>query len=164
MRTRKKSVIWYRSRVQVSIHSTTWISRRQGWGFIRCHSRLCQRTSNHFYLNLHHEIFRYVFNGKGIINDSDITLFSKEDFSLFNLPENWDKIIYTDKGEGRQINFPVSLKPVLRWSKRHYVCSDGKLTDEPRMPVELLIVDFTTNICWRFFPKVFCYQRKIMRG
>jgi hypothetical protein len=58
--------------------------------------RLCQRTSNHFYLNLHHEIFRYVFNGKGIINDSDITLFSKEDFSLFNLPENWDKIIYTD--------------------------------------------------------------------
>ena len=109
---------------------------------LACHSRLCQRTSNH----LHHEIFRYVFNGKGIINDSGITLFSKEDFSLFNLPENWDKIIYTDKGEGRQIDFPVSLKPVLRWSKRHYVCSDGKLTDEPRMPVELLKVDFTTNI------------------
>jgi hypothetical protein len=100
------------------------------------HSRLCQRTSNH----LHHEIFRYVFNGKGIINDNGITLFSKEDFSLFNLPENWDKIIYTDKGERRQIDFPVSLKPVLRWSKRQYVCSDGKLTDAPRMPVELLKV------------------------
>jgi hypothetical protein len=25
------------------------------------------------------------------------------------------------------------------------------------MPVELLKVDFTTNIFWRFFPKVFCY-------
>lgn len=112
---------------------------------LACHSRLWQRTSNNFYLNLHHEIFRYVFNGKGIINDSGITLFSKEDFSLFNLPENWDKIIYTDKGEGRQIDFPVSLKPVLRWSKRHYVCSDGKLTDAPRMPVELLKIDFTTN-------------------
>jgi hypothetical protein len=94
---------------------------------------------------LHHEIFRYGFNGKGIINDSGITLFSKEDFSLFNLPENWDKIIYTDKGEGRQIDFPVLLKPVLRWSKRHYVCSDGKLTDAPRifekrvMPLSLII-------------------------
>jgi hypothetical protein len=52
-------------------------------------------------------MFRYVFNGKGIINDSGITLFSKEDFNLFNLPENWDKIIYTDKGERRQIDFPV---------------------------------------------------------
>ena len=114
---------------------------------LACHSRLCQRTSNHFYSNLHHEIFRYVLSGKSIINDSGITLFSKEDFSLFNLTENWEKIIYTDKGEGRNINFPVSLKPVLRWSKRHYVCSDGKLTDAPRMPVEhlkviLLLTDF----------------------
>ena len=114
---------------------------------LACHSRLCQRTSNHFYSNLHHEIFRYVLSGKSIINDSGITLFSKEDFSLFNLTENWEKIIYTDKGEGRNIHFPVSLKPVLRWSKRHYVCSDGKLTDAPRMPVEhlkviLLLTDF----------------------
>jgi hypothetical protein len=46
------------------------------------------------------------------------------------------------QGEGRQKDFSVSLKPVLRWSKRHYVCSDGKLTDAPRMPVELLKIDF----------------------
>jgi hypothetical protein len=41
--------------------------------------------------------------------------------------------------------FQLLLKPVLRWSKRHYVCSDGKLTDAPSMPVELLKIDFTTN-------------------
>lgn len=111
-----------------------------------CHSRLAQRTANHFYISFHHDIFRFLFGGKGIVSKGKDTLYTRIDFETFDLPQNWDKLVYTEKGEGRQIVFPVALRPVLRWSTKHFVFDcEGSLKEAPRMPIELLKVDFTTD-------------------
>ncbi|CAC5407718.1 CDY [Mytilus coruscus] len=106
-----------------------------------CHSRLSQRTANHFYISFHHDIFRFLFGGKGIVSKGRDTLYTRFDFETFDLPQNWHKLVYTEKGEGRQIVFPIALHPVLRWSRKHFVFDcEGSLKEAPIMPIELLKV------------------------
>ena len=82
-----------------------------------CQARLGQRTANHFYMPFHHDVFRFLLSGKGVVCEGGKTLYTKTDLDTFDLPKDWDKLIYTEKGEGRIIVFPILLCPVLRWSK-----------------------------------------------
>jgi hypothetical protein len=71
------------------------------------------------------------------------------------LPNNWDKLTYSEKGDGRQISFPVEMKPVIKWTRKHYILESGKLISGPRRPIEMIKIDFCTErlvldlFCWR---------------
>ena len=48
-------------------------------------------------------------------------------------------------GDGRQISFPVEMKPVIKWTRKHYILESGKLISGPRRPIEMIKIDFCTE-------------------
>lgn len=77
--------------------------------------RLSQRTGQHFYVELSHRIFIYLFG------ECKKGLFSCKSFCKFLLPADWVLFVYTKNGEGRRNDFPVSIVPIVKWSKKHFV-------------------------------------------
>ena len=85
------------------------------------------------------DVQRYLWNGKGVVAEhTGYKLYYKEDFFRFTtLPENW--WYYLDlHGEGKAIDFPLKMKPVLSWTPIQYIKEKGKLKKAPRAPVEKL--------------------------
>jgi hypothetical protein len=108
-------------------------------------ARLGQRTSNHFYIFIQLHLFRYLFQNKGFTSAHGVKLYQKGDFELLELPNNWDKLTYSEKGDGRHISLPIEMKPGIKWSRKHYILESGKLISGPRRPIEMIKIDFSTE-------------------
>ena len=92
------------------------------------------------------DVQRYLWNEKvGVAEHTGYKLYYKEDFFPFTtLPENW--WYYLDlHGEGKAVDFPLKMKPVLSWTLIQYIKEKGKLKKAPRAPVEKLKI----HICKR---------------
>jgi len=74
-------------------------------------------------------------------------LYSKHDFERFTaLPEHW--WYYLDEhGEGRAVDFPIKIKPLLTWSPAHHIKRAGRLVKAPRFPIEKLSVTMVKRAC-----------------
>lgn len=94
-----------------------------------------------FYVNIELDVWRYLSHKKGVACEHrGHVLYSKHDFSRFTtLPEHW--WYYLDvHGEGKAVDFPIKIKPVLTWSPVHYVRKAGKLAKASQFPMEKLCV------------------------
>ena len=81
----------------------------------------------------------------GVAEHTGYKLYYKEDvFPYTTLPENlW---YYLDlHGEGKAVDFPLKMKPVLSWTLIQYIKEKGKLKKAPHAPVEKLKI----HICKR---------------
>lgn len=103
-----------------------------------CQVRLGQRTSNHFYICTQLHLFRYLFQNKGFTSAHGVKLYQKGDFELLELPNNWDKLMYSEKGDEQQISVPVEMELVIKWSRKHYILESRKLVGGPRRPIEMI--------------------------
>ena len=45
--------------------------------------------------------------------------------------------------------FPLKLKPVLKFSKKHFIFSNGELRQAPRSPVENVVITVNRRECDR---------------
>ena len=63
-------------------------------------------------------------------------LYQKEDlYHLTTCPEMW--WYYLDiHGEGRAVDFPIKIKPVLSWTSAHYIFQNGQLKQARRSPID----------------------------
>ena len=52
-----------------------------------------------------------------------------------------------NNGEGRAINFPIKIKPLLSWTPKRYVVQNGKLMQAERTPVEKAKIHFARRAC-----------------
>ena len=109
------------------------------------HNRLSQ-SGQQFYIYAELDLFRYLFGETGEVFPNGSRKLYLDDFRRLVLPINWYKFIYSNKGDGRQIEFPVSIKPVLRWSKKHYLHNkNNTFIIAPRKPVEVWKVEMCTR-------------------
>jgi hypothetical protein len=54
--------------------------------------------------------------------------------------------MYGKDGQGRTIDFFISIKPVLQWTKHFVLSESNNLTIGPRMPVEIWRIKLCTKI------------------
>lgn len=111
--------------------------------------RLSQRTGQHFYIYISLESFRYFFNDKGTNFPNGSKKLEAVDFCRLVLPTEWYSFIYSVTGDGRVIEFPISIKPVIRWTKKCYTCTgihnSKKLVPGLRKPIEVWRIEFCTK-------------------
>ena len=88
-----------------------------------------------------------MWEGKGVQSEHvGYKLYEKPDFCNLNLPRAW--WYYLDhNGEGRAINFPMKIKPVLLWSPRHYNVQNRDVMEAERMPIEKAKIHFSKRAC-----------------
>lgn len=101
-----------------------------------------------FYVYIHLDVWRYLTCGKGTASQHrGHVLCSKHDFERFTaLPEHW--WYYLDEhGEGRAVDFPIKIKPLLTWSPAHHIKRAGRLVKAPRFPIEKLSVTMVKRAC-----------------
>ncbi|KAK2547465.1 hypothetical protein P5673_032547 [Acropora cervicornis] len=101
-----------------------------------------------FYVYIHLDVWRYLTCGKGTASQHrGHVLYSKHDFERFTaLPEHW--WYYLDEhGEGRVVDFPIKIKPLLTWSPAHHIKRAGRLVKAPRFPIEKLSVTMVKRAC-----------------
>jgi hypothetical protein len=71
----------------------------------------------------------------------------KNDFGRFKaLPDYW--WYYLDQhGEGKALDFPIKIKPVVSWSPIQYIVKSGKFVKASRFPVEKLCITIAKRAC-----------------
>ena len=106
---------------------------------VNIQQRLHRRTGPHFYINIRHDVFRC------LMPQRENCLYFKSDFDQFIFPNGWDVVLYSKQGEGRKINFPMYIKPIVRWTKKQYEMKAGVVVQCNRCPVEYLKVEFSTE-------------------
>jgi hypothetical protein len=74
-------------------------------------------------------------------------LYSKNDFGRFKaLPDYW--WYYLDQhGEGKALDFPIKIKPIVSWSPIQYIVKSGKFVKASRFPVEKLCITIAKRAC-----------------
>lgn len=65
-----------------------------------------------------------IFTHIALSNNSDSSSKTKEQlfpmvFDRFLLPKNWFIFMYGKDGEGHAMDFPISIKPLLQWTKKN---------------------------------------------
>lgn len=65
---------------------------------------------------------------------------------LHKLPNNWWYFL-NDHGEGQAVKQPLKIKPLLTWTPKKNMLTEGKLVPAPRMPLEKLCVDILRRAC-----------------
>jgi len=96
---------------------------------------------------MRHDVYRYFFNNKGTLSrDSKYTMLSLKDFSKLSLPYHWWYILDAN-GQGKAVNFPVKMKAYLGSSPKHFILQAGKLTEAPKMPLEMVSLIINTKAC-----------------
>ena len=89
------------------------------------------------YLPMRLDVWRYVVYQRGKESNHHGHL-EMNDFSRLKfLPKNWWYFM-NENGEGKAVDFPMKVKPVLSWSPLTFVVDKGKLSKAPRMPLEKL--------------------------
>lgn len=94
------------------------------------------------------DVWRYLSYKKGVASQHrGHVLFSKDDFARFKtLPKYW--WYYLDlHGQGKAVDFPIKIKPVLSWSPVQYVRKEGKLVRASRFPIEKLCLTVVKRAC-----------------
>ena len=89
------------------------------------------------YATMNLDIYRYIFHGKGTdCEHRGHRLYSANDFERFyTLPRTWWYCLYLH-GQGRAVNFPIKLKPVLSWTAPHFIIESNELKMAKRAPIE----------------------------
>jgi len=89
-------------------------------------------TSQTLAINCRHDVFKYIFKGKGInAVEKNWQLFEKADFDKCRFPQDWD-IVLDGSGDGSKIKFPVKMRCFLSWSQKYYTVKDKDLVEAPR--------------------------------
>jgi hypothetical protein len=101
------------------------------------------------YIELELDCWRYVTQGKGTPSQHiGHFMFEKNDFGrLPMLPPDW-WYYFNVHGEGKKIDFPIKITPVIGWSPKKHVFDGKKVVPGPRrFPIEKLSVSFTRLPC-----------------
>ncbi|XP_068681258.1 uncharacterized protein [Montipora foliosa] len=98
-------------------------------------------------ISFDHDVLRYIFKGQGKGPQNGVSmLYEKDDLKRFCLPSYW--YCYLDQlGQGATIDFPLKLKPVLRFSKKRFIVLKGEIKQAPLIPVEKLIIVVNRRAC-----------------
>lgn len=91
------------------------------------------------YLPMRLDVWRFVVHQRGKeSNHRGHLMLEKNDVSRLKfLPNNWWYFL-NENGEGKAVDFPIKVKPVLSWSPLTFELCKGKLCQAPRMPLEKL--------------------------
>lgn len=90
-----------------------------------------------------HEMYCYFFNNKGTgLSDSKYVMLNLKDLTKLSSPYHW-WYIRDGNGQGKAIGFPFKMKTHLgSGSSKHFVVVQaGKLTEAPRMLLEMVSHD-----------------------
>ena len=100
------------------------------------------------YINLDIDCWRYIIKGKGTpSNHKSHYEYGKSDFGrLPMLPPDW-WYYFNQHGEGKKIDFPMKIKPVIGWSPKKHIFNGKKIVPGPRFPIEKLIISFAQLPC-----------------
>jgi hypothetical protein len=113
----------------------------EGRDFLLCgiQEQLKSRSTVPTVIPFRHDVFRYLFNGKGKQgNDRNSLLLERDDFNHFhNFPSNWDEMV-DNTGDGLKIDFPLKLRSLLSWGPCTHISVDGKFIPCPRYRPEKL--------------------------
>lgn len=119
-------------------------SRQFFWGIQK---HLLSKSISPIYVNIDLDIWRYITHGKGKESDhKGFWLYSIEDMSRMQLPETWWYILNTH-GEVHAIKPPLKIKQVLKWTPKHQILENSKLTPGLQMPIEKICIDFVKRPC-----------------
>ena len=81
-------------------------------------------------------------------NDSKYSMLNLKDFNRMTLPHYWWYILDVN-GQGKAVDFPLKMKPYLGSSPKHFIVQAGKLTEAPRMPLEMVSLTISRKACSR---------------
>jgi hypothetical protein len=100
------------------------------------------------YINLELDCWRYITQGKGTpSHHRGHYLYNRSDFGrLPMLPPDW-WYYFNEHGEGKKIDFPMKIKPVIGWSPKKHVFDGKNIVPGPRFPIEKLSVSFARLPC-----------------
>lgn len=101
-----------------------------------------------FYVHMHLDVWRFLSYKKGTGSQHrGHVLYCKNDFVRFTtLPMYW--WYYLDMhGEGKAVDFPLKIKPVLTWSPAHHYRKGGKLVQASQFPMEKLCITLIKRAC-----------------
>lgn len=94
-----------------------------------------------------HDVYRFFFNNKGMPSkDSKYALFSLKDFNKLSLPHHWWYILDAN-GQGKAVDFPVKMRAYLGNSPKHFIVQAGKVTEAPKLPLEMVSLIINTKAC-----------------
>ena len=89
-----------------------------------------------------HDIFKYLFNGKGRhAEEKNWQLYEENDFSRCKLPTNWG-CIFDKHGDGVRIRFPVKMRRFLSLSPKTYERVAEAVVEASRAYTEKISVKF----------------------
>ena len=99
-----------------------------------------------FCIDFRLDVFRYLFNSKGKDKGSG-KLYEKDDFNSDYFGEDWWFVV--DKnGDGCCIDFPVELRPAVKFSPKVYSkSSDGTTVEKLRSYSEIVHVTLLKRRC-----------------
>ncbi|XP_028405214.1 uncharacterized protein LOC114527709 [Dendronephthya gigantea] len=100
------------------------------------------------YIDLDLDCWRYITQGKGTPSEHrGHVLYNKSDFSrLPMLPPDW-WYYFNQHGEGKKVDFPMKIKPIIGWSSKKYVFNGKKIVPGKRFPIEKISVSFARVPC-----------------
>jgi len=94
-----------------------------------------------------HDVYRYIFHNKGTLSrDAKHFMFNLMDFNKLSLPHHWWYVLDSN-GQGKAVDFPVKMKTYLGRSPKHFILQEGKLTEAPRIPLEMVSLTINTKAC-----------------
>ena len=97
-------------------------------------------------VDVRHDVFHYIFANKGIDSQRNgWGEYEKEDFCRCQLLPSWDKYI-DHLGDGKQITFPVLLRPAIKWGPKCYKKNaNGQYEMLPRYYSETVQICFSSR-------------------
>ena len=101
-----------------------------------------------FSVDFNFDVFRFLFGNKGRTpSKGKGLLYDKSDFASEFFHKDWDMVL--DRlGDGCRVEFPVQLRPVIKFSKKCFVRdSDGVLIEKPRSFNETLCITLLKERC-----------------
>ena len=115
------------------------INRSLSLGTVRMHT---------FSIDFNFDIFRFLFSNKGKApSKGKGLLYDRCDFASEYFTDKWD-VVLDRLGDGCKVEFPIRLRPVLKFSKKCYVRNgDGNLKQKPRTFYETLSVTVFKHRC-----------------
>ena len=91
-------------------------------------------------IRFRHDIFQYIFNGKGTkSDDGKYTFLAKNDFVRCAFPEDRDQLVNC-LGDGVKVTFPIKARIFLSQSPKKHSSINGQMQQLPRYSVEKLSI------------------------
>ena len=87
-----------------------------------------------------HDVFNYLFNGKGKRDDGRHIFLEKEDFSRCTMPNEWDQVVDM-LGDGVKVSFPIKARLFISQSRKTHTPIAGEIEQSPRYFIEKLSID-----------------------